>query len=241
MHVRPQPLFSHPSSSRTILSSLVPPLFTPFHPSPLRPSNRVASLFRSSPFSVPPFLSFSPSLLRSVPRRSLLSLFTSLFALSPFSSSESGLIHWKLFICLIATRRPGSSTLRRGKPSPPPHRRVQRGRPPPPPSTSTPIPIRGVTTTSFAFHSVTTRHSREKHFVDSRTAIVASVTVTLRVHAAFLHCQLRNLVDRSNIAPLESFQRDIEDRCGFCQTIINPLLRWQLGSRTVTSDRNRIQ
>lgn len=117
-----------------------------------------------------------PSLLllhlsRSAPFRSLLFLFTSLFALSPFSSSESGLIHWKLFICLIATRRPGSSTLRRGNLRPRAQRRGPRHRAC---GASTPIPIRGVTTTSFAFHSVTTRHSREKHFVNSRSAIVSS-------------------------------------------------------------------
>lgn len=102
-----------------------------------------------SPFVPRPALA-APSL--SSPRftsssRFLLFLFTSLFALSPFSSSESGLIQWKLFICLIATRRPGSSTLRRGN--------LRPLQPPPCP----PYPLRrrflSVTTTSFAFHSVT--------------------------------------------------------------------------------------
>lgn len=115
VHTR-APTSSHPSS-RTILSStLVPPLFPPtlvrsafFHlsVSPFPPPTANSSTFPPCLFLCPR----SPSLLLFP---FLLPLFTSLFALSPFSSSESGLIHWKLFICLIATRRPGSSTLRGG-------------------------------------------------------------------------------------------------------------------------------
>lgn len=95
---------SHPSS-RTIFSSApVPPLFTPsLYPSPL-----FLFFFLSAPRIL---LSLSVPLCLRLCSLFLL-LFTSLFALSPFSSSKPGLIHWKLFICLIATRRPGSSRLR---------------------------------------------------------------------------------------------------------------------------------
>lgn len=143
MHVRSTS--SHPSS-RTILSSLVPPLFTLSPPPVPLPFQRLSvSPFVPRPAPAAPSLS-SPRFTSS--SRFLLFLFTSLFALSPFSSSESGLIQWKLFICLIATRRPGSSTLRRGnlrplQPPPCPHLYPLRRR------------FLSVTTTSFAFHSVT--------------------------------------------------------------------------------------